>query len=125
MMKKCLLLSTLLTAICFVSQAKTQEKESVKVVAITNVEDSLAFKDYYGSYKMAENPHVQKMKVYFKAGELFGQASEYPETKLTRKKDDEFEESEFGAQIIFVRTAGVVTGIKVLVQGQELIGTKE
>ena len=87
--------------------------------------DSTEFKDYYGSYKMADNPMVEKMKVFFKEGELYGMASGYPETKLTRKKDDEFDESSFGAVITFTRTDGKVTGIKVAVQGQELIGTKE
>ena len=65
------------------------------------------------------------MKVFFKAGDLLGEASGYPATKLTRKKDDEFEESNFGAVITFTRTDGKVTGIKVAVQGQELLGTKE
>lgn len=89
------------------------------------VADSTEFKDYYGSYKMADNPVVDKMKVFFKDGDLFGLASGYPETKLTRKKDDEFEESSFGAVISFTRTDGKVSGIKVAVQGQELLGTKE
>ena len=87
--------------------------------------DSTEFKDYYGSYKMADNPMVEKMKVFFKEGDLYGMASGYPETKLTRKKDDEFDETSFGAVITFTRTDGKVTGIKVAVQGQELIGTKE
>ena len=87
--------------------------------------DSTEFKDYYGSYKMIDNPIVEKMKVFFKDGDLYGMASGYPETKLTRKKDDEFDETSFGAVITFTRTDGKVTGIKVAVQGQELIGTKE
>jgi hypothetical protein len=74
---------------------------------------------------MADNPMVEKMKVFFKDGELLGEASGYPATKLTRKKDDEFEEASFGAVITFTRTDGRVTGIKVAVQGQELLGTKE
>ncbi|MEA5402250.1 hypothetical protein VB776_04965 [Arcicella sp. DC2W] len=124
-MKKSLLFGILLSALCLATQAKTSEKVNLSVGVQIRLLDSLDFKDYYGSYKMVENPYVQKMKVYFKAGELFGQASDYPETKLIRKKDDEFEEGNFGAQIIFVRTEGLVTGIKVLVQGQELLGTKE
>jgi LPS O-antigen subunit length determinant protein (WzzB/FepE family) len=87
--------------------------------------DSTEFKDYYGSYKMADNPMVERMKAYFKDGEFWGEATGYPPTKLTRKKDDEFEESSFGAVITFTRTGGIVTGIKIAVQGQELLGTKE
>jgi hypothetical protein len=100
---------------------------SAKGIAISQsiLADSTEFKDYYGSYKMADNPMVEKMKVFFKDGELQGEASGYPPTKMTRKKDDEFEESSFGAVITFTRTDGKVTGIKVAVQGQELIGTKE
>lgn len=124
-MKKSLLIGMMLSVFCFIAQAKTSENEVLKSEVRVSLVDSLDFKDYYGSYKMADNPYVQKMKVYFKAGELFGQASDYPETKLIRKKEDEFEEGNFGAQIIFVRTDGLVTGIKVLVQGQELVGTKE
>ena len=89
------------------------------------VADSTEFKDYYGSYKMADNPMVEKMRVFFKDGELQGEATGYPPTKMTRKKDDEFEESNFGAVITFTRTDGKVSGIKVAVQGQELTGTKE
>ncbi len=96
-----------------------------KDIAVSQTADSTEFKDYYGSYKMADNPMVEKMKVFFKDGELQGEASGYPATKLTRKKDDEFEESSFGAVITFTRTDGKVTGIKVAVQGQELVGTKE
>jgi hypothetical protein len=124
-MKKSLFFGMMLSAFCFVTHAKASEKEILKPAVRESLIDSLDFKDYYGSYKMADNPFTQKMKIYFKAGELFGQASDYPETKLMRKKDDEFEESNFGAQIIFVRTSGVISGIKVLVQGQELIGIKE
>jgi hypothetical protein len=89
------------------------------------VADSTEFKDYYGSYKMADNPMVEKMRCFFKDGDLMGEASGYPPTKLIRKKDDEFEETSFGAVITFTRTDGKVTGIKVAVQGQELVGTKE
>ena len=87
--------------------------------------DSTEFNDYYGSYKMADNQMVEKMKVFFKDGSLQGEATGYPPTKMTRKKDDEFEETSFGAVITFTRTDGKVTGIKVAVQGQELVGTKE
>ena len=68
---------------------------------------------------------VEKMKVFFKDGNLQGEATGYPPTKMTLKKDDEFEKTSFGAVITFTRTDGKVTGIKVAVQGQELVGTKE
>ncbi len=124
-MKKSLLLGMMLSAFCFAAQAKTSGKETVKPEVRISLADSLEFKDYYGSYKMLDNSYFQKLRIFFKAGVLFGQASDYPESKLTKKKDDEFEEENYSAQIIFIRTDGQVTGVKVLVQGQEIIGTKE
>jgi hypothetical protein len=125
-MKKSILVTALVSFFAIPSFAKTASVSLSNIGIIKNtLADSTEFKDYYGSYKLADNPMVEKMKVFFKDGELLGEASGYPATKLTRKKDDEFEESSFGAVITFTRTDGKVTGIKIAVQGQELIGTKE
>jgi hypothetical protein len=124
-MKKSILITAIASFFAITSFAKTANVSSNISISKAIVADSTEFKDYYGSYKMADNPMVEKMKVFFKDGELLGEASGYPATKLTRKKDDEFEESSFGAIITFTRTDGKVTGIKVAVQGQELIGSKE
>ncbi|MDZ7900165.1 MAG: hypothetical protein U5N85_19350 [Arcicella sp.] len=125
-MKKSIFITIAIATFAVSANAKNPVR-SAKAIAIGQLikADSTEFKDYYGSYKMADNPMVEKMKVFFKDGELMGEASGYPATKMTRKKDDEFEESNFGAVIIFTRTDGKVSGIKVAVQGQELIGTKE
>ena len=125
-MKKSILITVIASFFTVSSFAKTVTTSSNistnnKVVKA----DSTEFNDYYGSYKMADNQMVEKMKVFFKDGSLQGEATGYPPTKMTRKKDDEFEETSFGAVITFTRTDGKVTGIKVAVQGQELIGTKE
>jgi len=74
---------------------------------------------------MDENPFAEKMKIVFKEGNIFGQVAGYQALKLTRKKDDEFEESNFGAIVTFTRVNGIVLGIKVSVQGQDLSGAKE
>ena len=125
-MKKSIFITIALVAFTVSTYAKSTIISVNGIVISQSVKaDSTEFKDYYGNYKMADNPMVEKMKVFFKEGELYGMASGYPETKLTRKKDDEFDESSFGAVITFTRTDGKVTGIKVAVQGQELIGTKE
>jgi Domain of unknown function (DUF3471) len=124
-MKKSILITAIVSFFAISSFAKTTNLLSSVSISKAIIADSTEFKDYYGSYKMADNPMVEKMKVFFKDGELLGEASGYPATKLTRKKDDEFEESSFGAIITFTRTDGKVTGIKVAVQGQELVGTKE
>jgi hypothetical protein len=125
-MKKSIFITIALATLGVSAYAKnpiTSEKSIT--ISQSIIADSTEFKDYYGSYKMADNPMVEKMKVFFKDGELMGEASGYPATKMTRKKDDEFEESSFGAVITFTRIDGKVTGIKVAVQGQELTGTKE
>ena len=123
-MKKSILMAIIASFFAVSSFAKTPNVQS-KVFDNKAVADSTEFKDYYGSYKMADNPMVDKMKVFFKEGDLYGEASGYPATKLTRKKEDEFEESNFGAVITFTRIDGRVNGIKVSVQGQELLGTKD
>jgi hypothetical protein len=123
-MKKSILITTIASFFAISSYARTEITSSNISISKVTV-DSTEFNDYYGSYKMADNPMVEKMKVFFKDGTLQGEASGYPPTKMTRKKDDEFEETSFGAIITFTRVDGKVTGIKVAVQGQELIGTKE
>ena len=124
-MKKSILITTIASFFAVSSFAKTVPTSSNISINKVVIADSTEFNDYYGSYKMADNQMVEKMKVYFKDGSLQGEAIGYPPTKMTRKKDDEFEETSFGAMITFTRTDGKVTGIKVAVQGQELIGTKE
>jgi hypothetical protein len=124
-MKKSILITAIASFFAVASYAKTVNISTNISINSVIVVDSTEFNDYYGSYKMADNPMVEKMKVFFKDGSLQGEASGYPATKMTRKKEDEFEESNFGAVITFTRTDGKVTGIKVAVQGQELVGTKE
>jgi hypothetical protein len=124
-MKKSIFITIFIAAFAVSAYAKNSFVSTKNISLILVKADSTEFKEYYGSYKMADNPMVERMKAYFKDGEFWGEATGYPPTKLTRKKDDEFEESSFGAVITFTRTSGIVTGIKVAVQGQELIGTKE
>lgn len=120
-MKK-ILFTTILSFFAISTFAKSS-KDDVSISTITA--DSTELKDYLGSYKMAENPFAEKMKIVFKDGDLHGQVTGYPNIKLTRKNGDEFEEINFGAIIIFTRVNGIVSGIRVSVQGQELTGTKE
>jgi hypothetical protein len=123
-MKKSILITIIFTFFVIRSYAKNVNFP-LNVSINSVVADSTEFSEYYGSYKMADNQVVEKMKIFFKDGSLQGEASGYPPTKMTRKKDDEFEESSFGAVITFTRVDGKVKGIKVAVQGQELLGTKD
>ncbi len=120
MMKKIVFASIVLL---FAISTFAKPSTNMTISAITT--DSTEFKDYLGSYKMADNPFAEKMKIIFKDGDLYGQATGYPNIKLTRKNEDEFEEINFGAIVIFTRVNGIVSGIKVSVQGQELAGMKE
>jgi len=109
----------------FTTFAKASNEQSIVSIDNITLSDSTEFKDYLGSYKMDKNPIAEKMKIFFKEGYIFGQVAGYPALKLIRKKEDEFEESNFGAVIIFSRVNGIVSGVKVSVQGQDLFGTKE
>ena len=101
----------------------TTTTTTTKTIMVSS--DSLKYKDYYGSYKMSENPFVQKVTAFYKDGGLYSQAEGYPESKLIPVKGDEFTEANMGASIIFTRKDSMVTGFKISVQGQEMTGTKE
>lgn len=124
-MKKSIFITAITLIFAISTFAKPVNIQSNIVISKVIVADSTEFNEYYGSYKMIDNQFVEKMKVFFKAGNLYGQATGYPETKLTRKKEDEFEETNFGAMITFTRVDGKINGIKVSVQGQDLLGSKE
>ncbi|MBC7407935.1 MAG: hypothetical protein H7339_06060 [Arcicella sp.] len=124
-MKKSIFIAAITLFFAISTFAKPVNIQSNIVISKVIVADSTEFNEYYGSYKMIDNQFVEKMKVFFKAGNLYGQATGYPETKLTRKKEDEFEETNFGAMITFTRVDGKINGIKVSVQGQDLLGSKE
>ena len=124
-MKKSIFITAITLFFAISTFAKPVNTQSNIVISKVIVADSTEFNEYYGNYKMIDNQIVEKMKVFFKAGDLYGQASGYPETKLTRKKGDEFEETNFGAVITFTRVDGKINGIKVSVQGQDLLGSKE
>lgn len=122
-MKKLVVMTSILSVIGFSALAK-HKPASIKITPVVVKADSMEFKDYYGDYKMNNNQFVEKLKVFFKGGDLYGQASGYPEIKLVRKKDDEFEDGSFGAQIIFIRNGSNIDSVKIVVQGKEFIGTK-
>lgn len=125
MMKKSIFITAITLFFAISTFAKSANFQSNIIISKVIVADSTEFNEYYGSYKMIDNQFVEKMKVFFKAGNLYGQATGYPETKLSRKKEDEFEETNFGAVITFTRVDGKINGIKVSVQGQDLLGSKE
>ncbi len=78
----------------------------------------------YEAYKGIYRLENMEAKVYLKDNELYFQPGEYPEQKLSLIKDDEYEIKEHSVPVTFLRTNGVVTGIKVIYDGEK-IGSKQ
>lgn len=87
--------------------------------------DTSAFKEYRGTYKMDSSSTTPEVKVLSKNGDLYLKVGDYPDFKLTFKKQDDFEQTDFNMQINFQRKDGLVNGIKITFQGNESSGTKE
>jgi hypothetical protein len=88
------------------------------------VADSLD--EYLGEYKMKDFFSVYK--VTKDEGFLFGEADSFGNNKLLKQKevDTYLSTSSYGSTIIFTRDATTkkVVGIKMILQGTEVIGTK-
>ena len=78
------------------------------------------YETYKGTYRL-ENMEV---KVFLKDNDLYFQPGEYPEQKLSFIKGDEYEIKEHSVPVTFLRTNGVVTGIKVIFDGEKF-GAKQ
>ena len=88
------------------------------------VADSLD--EYIGEYKMKE--YFSVYKVSKDGGFIYGEADNYGNNKLLKQKeiDTYVSTSSYGSIIIFTRdvTTKKVTGIKMILQGNEVVGTK-
>ena len=128
-MKKLLFTASLTIFSALAAQAQDSKEATPTTTIATPVApvapDSVKLKEYAGFYSIANNAMVDKMTIIYKDGNLYGQAGEYPEAKLIFKKEDEFEDSGFGAQMFFKRTDNAVSSIKILVQDMEIIAVKE
>ncbi len=124
-MKKLLFIAILTTFSAFAVQAQDTKTATTVTPVVAAALDSTKLKEYIGFYSIADNAMVDKMTIVFKDGDLYGQAGDYPEAKLIFKKEDEFEDSGFGAQMFFKRTDNAVSSIKILVQDMEIIAVKE
>jgi hypothetical protein len=94
------------------------------VLQKTTTVDSLS--EYVGEYKMSA--FFSLYKITLSGGELYGEADSYGANKLIKQKEvDTFvSTSSYGSTIIFTRdeTTKKVTGLKILLQGNEVIGKK-
>lgn len=97
-------------------------KPSIKNMVI--LADSIDLNEYVGKYKLAEGSPVESVSFVIKEGKLVGQAGEYPETTLSPKVKDIFEDSGMGGIFTFMRTDGIVKKLKIEVQGFELLAEK-
>jgi hypothetical protein len=110
---------SLFTATCSLANIT---KPSIKNLII--VADSIDLAEYVGKYKLPEGSPVESVTFLVKEGKLIGQAGEYPETTLSPKTKDIFEDSNMGGIFTFSRTDGKVKKLKIEVQGMELLAEK-
>lgn len=101
-------------------------QQTVVTTAVTSlvVNDSTSFKDYCGIYKMAENPYIEEVTIELKDGKLISKTPENEEIVFEHTRNDEFFIAPFSAKAIFIRENGIVKGVKVIVQGKEMVGEK-
>jgi hypothetical protein len=121
-MKKFVLIALCIGVYTSISAKPTFIKKSIFQRQIAA--DSLD--EFLGEYKMKE--YFASYKVTKDGGFLYGEADSYGNNKLLKQKevDTYVSTSSYGTTIIFTRdpTTKKVTGIKMLLQGNEVIGTK-
>lgn len=88
--------------------------------------DSVA--QYAGRYKMPGGTPIAAYVVTIENGEVFGEADGYGKYKLLKQKeaDTYLSTSSYGSTLIFTRDATTkqISGLKMLIQGNELVATK-
>jgi hypothetical protein len=114
--------------ICLLACAES--KASVIAPQNTTIQsaDSLAMVEYTGKYKFKDNGFLEAVKVSIENGGLISESEGYPKIKLTPDgaTADTFKTDSYEAVVTFVRDdAKQIVGVKILVQGQELVGDKE
>jgi hypothetical protein len=112
-------------SIGYASQAKTPTSisQNVQIQA-----DTTAMVEFKGKYKFKENPMVQNVTVRIEKDKLVADPGDGNVYDLNKDKDkaDTFAIEELGATVLFVRdTNKKITGMKVEVQGSELVADKE
>ncbi len=121
-MKKLILITLFIGAFTSIQAKPTLIKKPIFQKQI--VADSLD--EFLGEYKMKE--YFAIYKVTKDGGFLYGEADSYGNNKLLKQKevDTYISTSSYGSTIIFTRDATTkkVTGIKMILQGNEVIGTK-
>jgi hypothetical protein len=121
-MKKFIVIALCIGAYTSISAKPTPIKKTISQKQI--IADSLD--EFLGEYKMKE--YFAVYKVTKDGGFLYGEADSYGNNKLLKQKeaDTYISTSSYGTTIIFTRdpASKKVTGIKMLLQGNEVIGKK-
>ncbi len=86
--------------------------------------DSLAFKDYYGFYRIQTEGYVGKLQIFYKDEALYGLVEGYPPARLVAKELDEFEEPNYQIKVSFERKDGIIIGLKLVVRHLTITGEK-
>jgi hypothetical protein len=102
---------------------------STPFLGVSTASDSLALVEFTGIYKFKENPTVQKIKVAIVKNELIStdvDTNDAYTLKANAEKADTFSISAIGAEVVFVRDEKKrITGIKVILGDDTLVGEKE
>lgn len=106
-----------------------QAKTSMTVLNQVHIQsDTTAMVEFKGNYKFKENPMVQNVTVRIEKDKLVadsGDGNVY-NLSINKEKADTFSIEELSATVLFVRDVNKkITGMKVEVQGSELVADKE
>ena len=125
-MKKALFSGILCLTICLFAKAQgtalavSQQKSPIFILAKT----PHSLQDYCGTYKMTENEYVDKVNIILKDGHLTTQPPEGEEIILEQIDEDIFFVAAYQLRAIFSSENDVIKGVKVVIQGKEIIGKK-
>lgn len=97
-------------------------------IALAQTAPADSLKEYVGTYKMKGDAPFQSYTITFADGSISGEADSYGANKLVKKEGvDKFQStSSYGSIITFTRNADKkVTGLKMEIQGSEILADKQ
>jgi hypothetical protein len=116
-----------LFALVLYATAKAEVKNPIKTPQ-SAAADSLELVEFTGKYKFKEGSPIESVEIKIEKAALIAAGSDGEVYSLIKdeKNPDTYMITAMGAEIIFTRDAAKkITGMKVMVQGQELIADKE
>lgn len=125
-MKKLILIPTIGLSATYILKAQGVNIKRYEPVEISSksLNDTLAFNEYCGTYSMQENPYIDEVTLRLKNGKLVSLTPEGEEVILENTAKDEFFVPEFSLKVVFIRDSDKIKGLKVKVQGQEILGER-